>query len=296
MTARTAPTDRRVNRVVARVDIGPTPMSDRSALIIPPGDDAWTDPFLLMGEEQVNQPGFEWHPHRGMETVTLVLDGALEHGDSMGNAGVLGPGDVQWMTAGRGVIHREVAARAEHAHVIQMWLNLPSHKKSVPTGYQDLRAGSQAVHTEPGVLVQVISGEAGAVRGPAVNHWPILGMVITLDPRAEYRQVLDGSERSFVYVIAGCLTVAGRTVRAGEIAWSDPVSRRGDPTTLALAARDADERTKVMLFSGRPIGETVVAHGPFVMNSQAEIVQAYRDFHSGRFGSVPRHTRFTAGA
>ncbi|TDC74256.1 pirin family protein [Streptomyces hainanensis] len=295
MTARTAPTDRRVDRVVAKVDIGPTPMSDRSALIIPPGDDSWTDPFLLMGEERVNQPGFEWHPHRGMETVTLVLDGALEHGDSMGNTGVLGSGDVQWMTAGRGVIHREVAARAEHAHVIQMWLNLPSRQKSVPTGYQDLRAGGHAVHTEPGVLVQVISGEAGAVRGPAVNHWPILGMVITLDPRAEYRQVLDGSERSFAYVIAGCLTVAGRTVRAGQIAWSDPVSRQGDPTTLALSARDADEQTKVMLFSGRPIGETVVAHGPFVMNSQAEIVQAYRDFHSGKFGSVPRHTRLPAG-
>ncbi|WBB60215.1 pirin family protein [Streptomyces sp. WMMC500] len=296
MTARTAPTERRVDRVVAKVDIGPTPMSDHSALIIPPGDDAWTDPFLLMGEERVSQPGFEWHPHRGMETVTLVLDGALEHGDSMGNTGVLGPGDVQWMTAGRGVIHREVAARAEHAHVIQMWLNLPSHQKSVPTGYQDLRAGSHAVHTEPGVLVELISGGTGAVRGPAVNHWPILGMVITLDPRTEYRQILDGSERSFAYVIAGCLTVGGRTVRAGEIAWSDPVSRQGDPTTLLLAAGDADEQTKVMVFSGRPIGETVVAHGPFVMNSRAEIVQAYRDFHSGKFGSIPRHTRLAAGA
>lgn len=294
MTVQTV--DRRVDRVLDKVDLGPTPMSAHSALIIAPSNDGWTDPFLLMGEELVNQPGFEWHPHRGMETVTLILDGALEHGDSMGNAGVLGPGDVQWMTAGRGVIHREVAARSEHAHVIQMWLNLPSHQKSVPTGYQDLRAGKHAVHTEPGVLVQVISGETGAVRGPAVNHWPILGMVITLDPRAEYRQVLDGSERAFVYVIAGRLIVGGRTVRAGQIAWSDPVSRQGDPTTLTLVAADADEQAVVMLFSGRPIGESVVAHGPFVMNTRAEIAQAYRDFHSGRFGSIPRHTRLPAGA
>jgi redox-sensitive bicupin YhaK (pirin superfamily) len=271
-------------------------MSDHSALIIAPGDSAWTDPFLVMGEELVNQPGFDWHPHRGMETVTLILDGALEHGDSMGNAGVLGPGDVQWMTAGRGVIHREVAARSEQAHVIQMWVNLPARQKLVPTRYQDLRAGMHAVHTEPGVLVQLISGETGAARGLALNHWPILGTVITLDPRTEYRQVLDGDQRAFAYVISGRLTIAGRPVHAGQIAWSDPVSRPGDPTTLTLATGDGDEQTKVMLFAGRPIGESVYASGPFVMNTRAEIVQAYRDFHSGKFGSIPRHTRLPAGA
>ena len=296
MTAPTASVDRRVDRVLDKVDIGPTAMSDHSALIIAPGRDAWTDPFLLMGEELVNQPGFDWHPHRGMETVTLILDGALEHGDSMGNTGVLGPGDVQWMTAGRGVIHREVAARAERAHVIQMWLNLPSDKKLVPTGYQDLRAGRHAVHTEPGVLVQVISGQAGAARGPAVNHWPILGMVVTLDPRTEYRQVLDGGDRAFAYVIEGRVTAGGRTVRAAQVAWSDPVSRAGAPSSLTLATGDADERTKVLVFAGRPIGESVVASGPFVMNTRAEIEQAYRDFHAGKFGSIPRHTRLPAGA
>ncbi|GIJ47993.1 hypothetical protein Val02_48790 [Virgisporangium aliadipatigenens] len=296
MTAQTPPVARRVSRVVDPVELGPTPMSARSTLIIAPGDDAWTDPFLLMGEELVNQPGFDWHPHRGLETVTLILDGALEHGDSLGNAGVLGPGDVQWMTAGRGVIHREVAARAEHARVIQLWLNLPSRLKFVATGYQDLRAGKHAVHTEPGVLVQVISGETGAARGPAVNHWPVLGVVITLDPRTEYRQVIDGAERAFAYVIAGSVRVAGRTLSAGRTAWSDPVSGQGEPSTLALATGDADERTTVLLFAGRPIGESVVAAGPFVMNTRAEIEQAFRDFHSGRFGSIPRHTRLPAGA
>jgi redox-sensitive bicupin YhaK (pirin superfamily) len=271
-------------------------MSDNSTLLIAPGNDTWTDPFLLMGEELVNQPGFDWHPHRGMETVTLVLDGALEHGDSLGNVGVLGPGDVQWMTAGRGVIHREVAARGERARLIQMWLNLPADKKAVSTGYQDLRAGAHAVHTEPGVLVQLISGRTGEVRGPAVNHWPILGMVITLDPRTEYRQMLEGNARAFVYAIAGRLTVGGRTARAGQVAWSDPVSKQGNPSTLILATGDADEQTRVLLFAGPPIGETVVASGPFVMNTRAEIEQAYRDFHSGKFGSIPRHTRLPAGA
>ena len=295
MTEQAAPIARRADLVTDSVDLGPTAMSDHSTLIIAPGNDARTDPFLLMGEELVTEPGFDWHPHRGMETVTLILDGALEHGDSLGNAGVLGPGDVQWMTAGRGVIHREVAARAERAHVIQLWLNLPAEKKFAPTGYQDLRAGKHAVHTEAGVLVQLISGETGTVRGPAVNQWPILGMVITLDPRTEYRQVIDGGDRAFAYVITGRLTVGGRTARAGQTAWTDPVSRPGSPSTLALATGDADEQTKVLLFAGRPIGETVVAGGPFVMNTRAEIEQAYRDFHSGKFGSIPRHTRLPAG-
>lgn len=292
MTAPSAATARAVDRIHDRVDLGPTPMSDHSSMIITPNTPAQTDPFLIMGEELVNQPGFEWHPHRGMETVTLILDGALEHGDSMGNFGVLGPGDVQWMTAGRGVIHREVSARSEHAQVIQLWLNLPSHKKLVQTGYQDLRTGQQAVHTEAGVLVQVISGETGTVQGPAVNHYPILGLVITLDPETTYQQILDGGDRAFAYVISGPrLTVAGRTTRAGQIAWSDPVTRPGTPTTLTLATGPADEQTKVLLFAGRPIGESVVAHGPFVMNTRAEIEQAFRDFHSGKFGSIPRNTR-----
>ncbi|MEV5888274.1 pirin family protein [Nonomuraea fuscirosea] len=295
MTARSASVSRQVDRVLDKLDIGPTPMSDHSAMIIAPGHDAWTDPFLVMGEELVNQPGFDWHPHRGMETVTLILDGALEHGDSMGNAGVLGPGDVQWMTAGRGIIHREVAARSEQAHVIQLWVNLPAHRKLVPTRYQDLRAGTHAVHTEPGVLVQLISGETGEARALALNHWPILGMVITLDPRTAYRQVLDGDQRAFAYVLSGQAAIGGRTVHAGQIAWSDPVSRPGDPTTLALTTGDGDEQTKVMLFAGRPIGESVYASGPFVMNTRAEIEQAYRDFHSGKFGSIPRHTRLPSG-
>ncbi|MBX7266387.1 pirin family protein [Micromonospora sp. Llam7] len=296
MTTQAAPVTRKVDRVVDQVDLGPTAMSDRSSMIIAPGNNAWTDPFLLMGEELVNQPGFDWHPHRGLETVTMILDGALEHGDSMGGAGVLGPGDVQWMTAGRGIIHREAAARSENAHILQLWVNLPADQKLVPTRYQDLRAGMHAVHAEPGVLVQLISGETGAAQGPALNHWPILGMMITLDPRTDYRQLLAGDERAFAYVLSGRLTIGGRGVRAGQVAWSDPVSRPAAATTLALATADGDEQTKVMLFAGRPIGESVYASGPFVMNTRAEIEQAYRDFHTGKFGSIPRHTRLPAGA
>ena len=184
-----------------------------------------------------------------------------------------------------------------------MWVNLPADDKLAPSHYQDLRAGMHAVHTEPGVLVQVISGQTASAVGPAVNHWPILGMLVTLDPRTEYRQVLDADQRAFAYVISGRLMIVGSELRAGQIAWSDPVSwpgesttLAGEPTTLALATGDADEPTRVMLYAGRPIGEQVVAGGPFVMNTRAEIEQAYRDFHSGKFGSIPRHTRLPAGA
>ena len=291
MTTPAAPLTRKVDRIVDRVHLGPTAMSASSSMLIAPGNNAWTDPFLVMGEELVTEPGFDWHPHRGLETVTLILDGALEHGDSMGNAGVIGPGDVQWMTAGRGIIHREIAARSERAHIIQLWVNLPAAEKLAPTRYQDLRAGQQAVHTEPGVLVQMISGQTGPVRGPALNHWPILGTRITLDPRTGYRQLLAADERAFAYVLSGGLTIGGRRVRAGQVAWSDPVSRPGEPTTLELATGDGDEQTGVLFFAGRPIGEPVHAGGPFVMNTREEIEQAYRDFHSGRFGSIPRHTR-----
>ncbi|WP_127506429.1 pirin family protein [Actinoplanes solisilvae] len=295
MTTQTTPVTRKVDRVNDKLNLGATPMSDSSSMIIPPGNDTWTDPFLVMGEELMNRPGFDWHPHRGLETVTVLLDGAMDHGDSMGNTGVLEAGDVQWMTAGRGIIHREAATRSDNAHIIQLWVNMPADQKMASTRYQDLRAGMQAVHTEPGVLVQMISGTTGAARGPALNHWPILGALITLDPRTDYRQLLAGDERAFAYVISGRLTIGGRRLRAGMVAWSDPVARPNEPTTLELATGDGDEQARVMLFAGRPIGESVYASGPFVMNTRAEIEQAYRDFHSGKFGSIPRHTRLPAG-
>jgi redox-sensitive bicupin YhaK (pirin superfamily) len=105
-------------------------------MVIAPGDAARTEPLLMLSEDSFSSPGFEWHPHRGVGTVTMVLDGVLEHGDSLGHTGALEPGDVQWMTAGRGIIHRELAFRDEHAHTLQLWVNLPAAKKLVETRYQ----------------------------------------------------------------------------------------------------------------------------------------------------------------
>jgi quercetin 2,3-dioxygenase len=231
-------------------------------------------------------------PHRGIETITIVLDGVLEHGDSLGNSGLLEAGDVQWMTAGRGVIHRELAFGNERVRVMQLWLNLPAAQKLAPTHYQDLRAGIQAHYTEPGVSVQVISGASGPSIGPASNEWPILGLMLTLDPATTYQQMLPASYRAFAHVISGRLTVAGRPVRVGQTAWSDPVvTDQAAARVVELATPDGGEQTMVMLFAGRPLGEPVVLGGPFVMNSRAEIEQAFRDYHAGDFGPIPRLAR-----
>ncbi|GIH17940.1 pirin family protein [Rugosimonospora africana] len=298
-----APRPRRVDRVHTKTVLGPDAQVDAKAVIISPDSTALTDPFLVLSEDRFSSPGFQWHPHRGVETVTLVLDGVLEHGDSLGNAGTLEPGDVQWMTAGSGIIHRELAFRDEHAHTLQLWVNLPADRKFVPTRYQDLRATSHAAHTAGGVSVAVVSGRSEGVTGPAANHWPILGLLLTLDPATRYAQLLPADHRAFCYVLSGRVTVAGRHLKAGQIAWSDPVAWSDpavcsdpvavnpDATSLALATPAGDERTRLMLYAGRPLGEPVVAGGPFVMNSKAQIQQAFADFHAGRFGDIPRQAR-----
>jgi len=284
---------RTVDRVEPKLRLGPDAQVDDKAVVIMPRDPRRTDPFLALAEDWFSKPGFEWHPHRGIETVTMVVDGVLEHGDNAGHAGALEPGDVQWMTAGRGIIHRELAFRNEHAHTLQLWLNLPGAKRLVPTRYQDLRATARPRVESPGVSVDVVSGAVGGVSGPAKNHWPIHGAILTLQPRAVAAHELPADHRAFAYVLAGAVSVQGRRVREGEgeVAWSDPPARDGSPSTLRIVAVDVGTLARVMLFSGRPVAEPIVMGGPFVMNSRAEVEQAYADFHAGKFGPVPRQAR-----
>lgn len=277
---------RGVVRVSGKRRLGPDAQVDDKALVFDPGDPALTDPFLVMVEDWFSAPGFDWHPHRGLETVTTVLDGVLEHGDSLGNAGALHPGDVQWMTAGRGIIHREVAYRDEHAHTLQLWLNLPAADKMADTRYQDLLAVHRPKVTLPGAVIDVASGTIAGQAGPASNHWPIQGATVTIDPATAIGYPLPADHRAFAYVLSGEVEIAGWPVRAGEVAWSDPAQG-----ALRLVTPDQDERSVVMIYSGRPIGEPVVLGGPFVMNAAHEIEQAFRDFRAGRFGEVPRQAR-----
>lgn len=289
---------RRVDRVHGSTALGADGQVDKKSIVIPPGYWDLFDPFLMLSEDWFCKPGFEWHPHRGIETVTVILDGALEHGDNRGNAGVLGPGDIQWMTAGSGIIHRELAHRDEHVHTLQLWVNLPSSHKLVDARYQDFTPASMAVDAGPGTRVEIVAGGSGDLQGPADTHWPVTGRQVSIEPGRHVHVPLPGADRAFVYVLSGNVLV-GRDrepLAAGEVAWSDPLGDdSGDDSasesSLELHAPEGDEVVRAIVFSGRPIGEPVAARGPFVMNTAAEIQQAFVDFHAGTFGDVPALAR-----
>ncbi|MFD4790137.1 pirin family protein [Streptomyces sp. NPDC058459] len=281
---------RTVTRVQDKLHLGPDAQVDDKSMWFTPTAPALTDPFLLLADDLFSTPGFEWHPHRGLETVTLVLDGVLEHGDSIGNLGTLGAGDLQWMTAGRGIIHRELAFRNERAHVLQLWVNLPPEKKLVDTRYQDLLASDRPVIERDGTRIDLVSGSAGGLTGPALNNWPISGSLITLEPGRSLDHVVPGRDRAFFSVLSGAVNIAGRSVTTGHTAWSDPVPGT-ELSVIALRATHGDTPSVVVTFSGPPIRQPVAMGGSMVMNTRAEIEQAFSDFRTGKFGAVPRQAR-----
>ncbi|KUN30285.1 pirin family protein [Streptomyces antibioticus] len=283
-------TGRTLIRITAKQQLGPDAQVDDKALVFVPTDPALTDPFLGLVEDWFSTPGFEWHPHRGLETVTTVVDGVLEHGDNLGHAGTLEPGEVQWMTAGHGIIHRELAHRDEHAHVLQMWLNLPAEKKLTPSRYQDLTRAAIPRVQAPGVTIDVHAGTVEGVTGAARTHHSVQGLVATLDPGSSYDLEVPTEHRLFAHVMDGRLLIGGRELHAGQTGWSDPVTG-AVATTLQVAAVDPDKRARVMVYSGTPLREPVALGGPFVMNTKAEITKAFADFQAGAFGPVPRMAR-----
>jgi redox-sensitive bicupin YhaK (pirin superfamily) len=284
-------TARTVTRVTTRRSLGADGQVDEKALIFFPEDPTLTDPFLGMAEDWFSAPGFDWHPHRGIETITTVLGGVLEHGDSLGNAGALEPGDVQWMTAGHGIIHRELAYRDEHAHTLQLWLNLPAAQKLTEHRYQDLLASGRPRVERPGAVIDLVSGSVDEVTGPALNHVDVQGAMVTIEPGTTLGYPLPAAHRVFAHVLAGRVTIADRELTAGQTAWSDPLALPGDDSTLRLTAPDGEQAARLMIYSGTPIHEPVVFGGAFVMNHESEIRQAHQDFQAGKFGEVPKLAR-----
>ena len=229
--------------------------------------------------------GVGTHPHRGFETVTIVYAGEVEHRDSGGNAGKIGPGDVQWMTAASGVVHeefhsREFGARGGPMEMVQLWVNLPASDKLGAPRYQgivDADIPSVALH-DGASRVRVIAGEFRGVRGPALTFTP----VTLLDVRLAGGQTLElpaaHGHTTAVLVQSGAVSVDGKRVGHGEFA---EFSRDGERVTLT-----ADADSKVLLLAGEPIAEPIAGYGPFVMNTPAEIQQAIIDFQSGRMGAL----------
>jgi redox-sensitive bicupin YhaK (pirin superfamily) len=239
-------------RVIDRVDeglhAGPDAEVDDKWLHVRPGDPARTSPFLVLSEDRISVPGFEWHPHRGIETVTIVLDGALEHEDDAGGAGVLEAGDAQWMTAGRGIVHREVAARGAHAHVLQLWLDLPPDARSAAPGHQQLRAADRPRLAHPGAEVDVLAGTVDGVEGPARPASPAQVVLVTLAAGAALDLPVPAVDRAFALVIEGDAVVSGEPVRARRTAWSEPTGG----TELALEG--GAEGARLLVASARPVG------------------------------------------
>ena len=244
------------------------------------------DPFLLfdhMGPvefEPGKGVGTPWHPHRGFETVTYLLEGDMEHRDSMGNHGSLRSGDTQWMTAASGVLHKEgPSAVAQETggrvHGLQLWVNLPAAQKMDPPAYQDLRATANARRDEPGAVVRVIAGELFGLIGPGSTRTPISYAHVTLQSGTTVTTALPHGHCVLVYPMTGAVRVGDTQIDEGILAIVD-----GDDLTVSGVASSSE----VILLTGEPIGEPVVRYGPFVMNTEQELRDAFRDFERGAFG------------
>jgi redox-sensitive bicupin YhaK (pirin superfamily) len=258
------------------------------------------DPFIhmdQMGEVEYapGEPkGTAWHPHRGFETVTYIIDGTFRHQDSNGGGGLITNGDTQWMTAGGGILHIEeppeqLVASGGLFHGFQLWVNLPARLKMTGPRYQDIRAGQVSLlsSADGGTLIRVIAGEVGGYPGPGVTHTPITLLHATLEPGAQLRLPWRADFNALGYVLAGSGTAGPqqRPVRTGQLAVFGP----GDVITVAAGSR-SDGPAKgldVLMLGGEPIREPVAAYGPFVMNTRDELVQAFEDYQAGRLGTIP---------
>jgi len=250
-------------------------------------------PFLLLDHAgpadfaPAEKPrGVGWHPHRGFETVTVVLDGEVDHEDSAGNGGRIGTGDVQWMTAGSGLLHKEMHSeaftrRGGRFHALQLWVNLPAKSKMTPPRYQTLRARDIPVVDS----VRVIAGEFRGVKGPAETFTPVTLLEVRLQAKQSMRFDLHEGYSAGLYIVGGKATVNNESAGEGELV---VLQRKGNEVTIS-----AETDAVVFVMSGAPIDEPVAGYGPFVMNTPREIQQAFADYHAGRLGKIPTTEKTT---
>ncbi|SMP44717.1 hypothetical protein SAMN06295888_10319 [Desulfonatronum zhilinae] len=246
------------------------------------------DPFLMLDDFRSDRPedylkGFPWHPHRGIETITYVLKGDVEHGDSLGNTGITSSGDVQWMTAGSGIIHQEMPKGDAHGsmHGFQLWANLPADQKMIEPQYRDITAADiPEVETENGVRIKIIAGTVGAVSGP-VDDVVVAPEYLdcTIPPNTEFVHPTRRGFTAFIYVIGGAGTVNGTSVANRQVVLF------GDGDELAVVA--GEEPLRMLLLTGRPLDEPIAWRGPIVMNTRQELEQAFQDLRDETFIKHP---------
>ena len=269
------------------------------------GDPGESDPFLLLDDfrndvPQAYEKGFPWHPHRGIETITYVLEGTVEHGDSLGNEGLLGPGSVQWMTAGSGILHQEMPKGNAwgQMHGFQLWANLPASLKMTAPRYQDIKGSDiPEVIDDDGTRVKVITGGFWGRRGPVdgIAADPLY-LDISVPPNTRKVLPIDTYANTFAYVFAGQASfrdasapmgvrvekeVAGKEVNIRDMSGNRTLVRFGTGNEIVVTA--GPEGVRFLLVSGQPIQEPVAWHGPIVMNTREELMQAMRDLNNGTF-------------
>ena len=252
----------------------------------------YVDPFLLIDEMGPVQYapgkaiGAPDHPHRGFETVTYIIDGEMEHEDSHGHRGAIRSGDVQWMTAGAGVIHSEMPSQhmlhqGGRMHGFQIWVNLPRSLKMSQPRYQEYSATQLPVIDEPGRWIRIIAGEVDGKRSPIETTVPTTLLHVKLQPSIETAFEIAVNSNAIVHAISGSATIEGKAVRAHEAMLLEP-----SPQTLRIHA--GEDSFEALLLAGVPLHEPVARYGPFVMNTVDELQQAFDDFQSGRFGQIAR--------
>jgi len=251
------------------------------------------DPFLLldeMGPMDVGPgeaKGAPDHPHRGFETVTYILEGAVEHEDSQGNRGRIGAGDVQWMTAGAGVIHselpsEEIREKGGRMHGFQLWVNLPRRDKMMKPRYQELRASEipTAKSADGKVTVTVIAGESLGTKASIDTRTPIMYLHVRLAPGAKFTQAIPENYNAFAFLTSGEAKFGDRAARENDMVL---FARDGDSVTITT-----EKGAELLLIGGVPLNEPIARYGPFVMNTMGEIRQAMIDYQTGRFGEIPQ--------
>ena len=270
-----------IERGVARIDdpaaVASGSHGHRARRLIDAVDSAFADPFLLMAEDWMPRGAFAVHPHRGIETVTFVVEGTVEHFDDAGHCGVIESGDAQWMTAGRGLRHTEDALPDTTAHVLQLWINLPALRKMTEPRYQDLLAARAPTVRQPGVELRVFSGRVGDAVAGTLNHVPVLMVEVRIDPNATARLSVPGGDNAFLFMVEGAVRAGPEADRVlqGQLAW---LTHANEATASGLGLAADGAGCRVLLFSGPPLREPVVFGGPFVMNTREEIEQAFRDY------------------
>lgn len=276
-------TNAAVERSIVKVD---RPMIERGYAelhrkrrLVGSGNSAQTDPFLLMVEDWTPRGVFEPHPHRGMETVTYVLEGHIHHDDNHGAQGSIGPREALWLTAGRGVVHNEIPGEGEVAHILQLWVNLPGANKMVASRVQVLTDDQVPRRIENGVTARVFSGSSGATRAATRNYAEVTLVELEMEVGARFGQDLPAGYNAFVVVLSGAGTIGAAmdSVQGGDIAW---LSRSDERSTVSFSAEPGG--MTALLVAGLPLREPVAARGPFVMNTENELAQAYADFRAQR--------------